>query len=66
MSYKDSRDDELANLQRENALMTTAWYSLNSRLQLNNVELQRGMQEPRSWIKKQRQVVNNATVRLRT
>ena len=44
--------------------MASAWYDLNSRLQLNNVDLQRRREEPRSWIKKQRQIVDNATVRI--
>ena len=30
----------IKNLQRENALITTAWYDLNSRLQSNHVVLQ--------------------------
>ncbi|KAI9788791.1 MAG: hypothetical protein M1816_006572 [Peltula sp. TS41687] len=60
------RDDEeeepvITNLRRENRLMASAWYDLNSRLQLNNVDLQRRREEPRSWIKKQRQIVNDAT-----
>lgn len=33
--------------------MATAWYDLSSRLQQNNVDLQRRA-EPRSWLNKQR------------
>ncbi|KAI9834497.1 MAG: hypothetical protein M1826_002651 [Phylliscum demangeonii] len=57
------REAELANVLRENACMATAWYNLNRCLQMNNVELQRrAADEPRSWIKKQRLQVKDATV----
>ncbi|OQN98690.1 hypothetical protein B0A48_15356 [Cryoendolithus antarcticus] len=48
---------ELASLQRENRLMTSAWHDLSSRLQSNGVSLARRRQEPRSWIGKQRALV---------
>lgn len=50
---KTSQAQEIENLSRENALMATAWYELSSRLQQNNVDLQRRA-EPRSWLNKQR------------
>ncbi|KAK6411744.1 hypothetical protein LTR95_018055, partial [Oleoguttula sp. CCFEE 5521] len=48
---------ELASLQRENRLMTSAWHDLSSRLQSNGVSLARRRQEPKSWIGKQRALV---------
>jgi protein HOOK3 len=48
---------DLAALQRENHLMTTAWYDLSQRLQNNGVSLGRRRQEPKSWIGKQRALV---------
>jgi hypothetical protein len=48
----------IRNLQRENAMITTAWYDLTSRLQSNHVVLQRRHDAPRSWLNKQRQMVN--------
>jgi protein HOOK3 len=48
----------IKNLQRENAMITTAWYDLTSRLQSNHVVLQRRHDAPRSWLNKQRQMVN--------
>ena len=48
---------DVAALQRENHLMTTAWYDLSSRLQNNGVSLGRRRQEPRSCIGKQRALV---------
>ena len=47
----------IKNLQRENALMATAWYDLTSRLQSNHVVMQR-RDPPKSWLNKQRQMVN--------
>ena len=47
----------IKNLQRENALMATAWYDLTSRLQSNHVVLQRRQDAPRSWLNRQRQLV---------
>ena len=48
---------DIATLQRENHLMTTAWYDLSTRLQNNGVSLGRRRQEPKSWIGKQRALV---------
>ncbi|KAF8468402.1 hypothetical protein BDZ91DRAFT_109337 [Kalaharituber pfeilii] len=50
---KRKRQEELELLQRENKLMTSAWYDLSSRLQTNTVVLLR-RSEPRSWLNKQR------------
>lgn len=47
----------IKNLQRENAMISTAWYDLTSRLQSNHVVLQR-KDQPKSWLNKQRQLVN--------
>ena len=48
---------DMATLQRENHLMTTAWYDLSTRLQNNGVSLGRRRQDPKSWIGKQRALV---------
>lgn len=45
---------ELANLQRENRLITTAWYDLTTRLQSNTVVLQRRSEPPKGWLGRQR------------
>ncbi|KAH6688405.1 hypothetical protein F5X68DRAFT_79804 [Plectosphaerella plurivora] len=58
LAEKTHLETKLRNLQRENALMSTAWYDLTSRLQSNHVVLQRRSEAPRSWIGKQRQMVN--------
>lgn len=50
----------IKNLQRENAMISTAWYDLTSRLQSNHVVLQR-KDQPKSWLNKQRQMVNGKT-----
>ncbi|KAL2753661.1 hypothetical protein ACRALDRAFT_2080230, partial [Sodiomyces alcalophilus JCM 7366] len=57
-AQKAQSDQIIKNLQRENALITTAWYDLTSRLQSNHVVLQRRNDVPRSWLNKQRQMVN--------
>ena len=44
-------------LQRENKLMTSAWYDLSSRLQTNTVVLLR-RSEPQSWLNKQRNAIH--------
>lgn len=54
--------DELENLKRENALMTSAWYDLSSRLQMNTMALQRRNEQPKSWLGKQRVLVNRSQV----
>jgi len=50
-------EKNLAALKRENALMTSAWYDLTSRLQSNNVSVGRRREDPKSWLGKQRQLV---------
>ncbi|MCJ1368402.1 hypothetical protein MMC16_007544 [Acarospora aff. strigata] len=59
------KSQELHNLHRENKLMTTAWYDLTNRLQMNNVGLQRRSEvPPRSFLKKQRYQLNQISVRM--
>ncbi|XXG97839.1 hypothetical protein Hte_004153 [Hypoxylon texense] len=57
-AQKAQTDQVIKNLQRENAMIATAWYDLNSRLQSNHVVLQRRHDVPKSWLNKQRQMVN--------
>ncbi|KAI1403343.1 hypothetical protein F4819DRAFT_451681 [Hypoxylon fuscum] len=57
-AQKAQTDQVIKNLQRENAMIATAWYELNSRLQSNHVVLQRRNDVPKSWLNKQRQMVN--------
>ncbi|KAJ3498592.1 hypothetical protein NLG97_g1008 [Lecanicillium saksenae] len=57
-AQKNAADQMIKNLQRENALIATAWYDLTSRLQSNHVVLQRRHDAPKSWLNKQRQMVN--------
>ncbi|KAI0016656.1 hypothetical protein F4780DRAFT_758569 [Xylariomycetidae sp. FL0641] len=57
-AQKAQADQVIKNLQRENALIATAWYDLSSRLQSNHVVLQRRNDVPRSWLNKQRHLVN--------
>ncbi|KAI9889086.1 MAG: hypothetical protein M1814_005810 [Vezdaea aestivalis] len=52
------QDERYANLLRENALLTTAWYDVTSRLQLKDVVLHRRNEAPRSFLNKQRQALN--------
>ncbi|KAH9907788.1 hypothetical protein F4778DRAFT_447121 [Xylariomycetidae sp. FL2044] len=56
--YKQLQQDIIKNLQRENAMIATAWYDLTSRLQSNHVVLQRRQDVPKSWLNKQRHMVN--------
>lgn len=58
LSSQTATDQIIKGLQRENALIATAWYDLTSRLQSNHVVLQRRHDAPRSWLNKQRQMVN--------
>ncbi|KAI9880472.1 MAG: hypothetical protein M1830_002824 [Pleopsidium flavum] len=62
---KIDQQEELQNLQRETKLMATAWYDLTSRLQMNNVVLQRRNDTPRSFLNKQRHLLNQTSVRTR-
>ncbi|KAI3327744.1 hypothetical protein HD806DRAFT_519734 [Xylariaceae sp. AK1471] len=57
-AQKAQTDQVIKNLQRENALISTAWYDLSSRLQSNHFVLQRRNEVPKSWLNKQRQMVN--------
>ncbi|KAI8668972.1 hypothetical protein NCS57_00710500 [Fusarium keratoplasticum] len=57
-AQKAASDQIIRNLERENALIATAWYDITSRLQSNHVVLQRRNDAPRSWLNKQRQMVN--------
>lgn len=56
-AQKAQTDQIIKNLQRENAMITTAWYDLSSRLQSNHFVLQRRNEAPKSWLGKQRQIV---------
>ncbi len=51
-------DQIIKNLQHENTMIATAWYDLSSRLQSNHFVLQRRHEMPKSWLNKQRQLVN--------
>lgn len=48
---------DFAALQRENKLMTSAWFDLSSRLQSNTVMVGRRKETPKSFLGKQRAVV---------
>ncbi|KAI9647522.1 hypothetical protein NHQ30_003907 [Ciborinia camelliae] len=58
-AQKAANDVLVKNLTRENTLIATAWYDLTSRLQSNHVVLQRRQDAPKSWLNKQRQLVNS-------
>ena len=60
---KGSKRQELVNLARENALMATAWYDMTSRLQQSSVVLQRRSEAPRSWLNRQRMLLDASPVR---
>ncbi|KAK0708967.1 hypothetical protein B0T26DRAFT_784484 [Lasiosphaeria miniovina] len=55
---KAKNEQTIKTLLRENAMISTAWYDLTGRLQTNNVVLQRRHDAPKSWLNKQRQLVN--------
>ncbi|KAI0392561.1 hypothetical protein F5Y17DRAFT_459779 [Xylariaceae sp. FL0594] len=57
-AQKAQTDQIIKNLQRENTSITTAWYDLVSRLQSTHVVLQRRNETAKSWVGKQRQIVN--------
>ncbi|KAI0541348.1 hypothetical protein GGR58DRAFT_17060 [Xylaria digitata] len=57
-AQKAQTDQIIKNLQRENTMIATAWYDLSSRLQSNHFVLQRRNEMPKSWLNKQRQLVN--------
>ncbi|KAF7960006.1 hypothetical protein EAE96_001607 [Botrytis aclada] len=58
-AQKAANDVLVKNLTRENTLIATAWYDLTNRLQSNHVVLQRRQDAPKSWLNKQRQLVNS-------
>ncbi|TVY44605.1 Protein Hook-like protein [Lachnellula subtilissima] len=58
-AQKAANESMIKNLTRENALIASAWYDLSSRLQSNHVVLQRRQDAPKSWLNKQRQMVNS-------
>ncbi|RAL61573.1 hypothetical protein DID88_009612 [Monilinia fructigena] len=62
-AQKAANDALVKNLIRENTLIATAWYDLTSRLQSNHVVLQRRQDAPKSWLNKQRQLVNSGPKR---
>jgi protein HOOK3 len=53
---------EVENLRRENALILSAWYDQNTRLQSNTVILQRRSEAPKGWLGKQRTAVGGTNV----
>ncbi|KAK1772925.1 hypothetical protein QBC33DRAFT_33906 [Phialemonium atrogriseum] len=57
-AQKAQYESTIKDLKRENAMITTAWYDLTSRLQSNHVVLQRRHDVPKSWLNRQRQMVN--------
>lgn len=57
-AHKLAQIPVIKNYERENALMATAWYDLTTRLQSNHVVVQRRNEAPKSWLHKQRQMVN--------
>ncbi|KAI0101916.1 hypothetical protein GGR51DRAFT_528917 [Nemania sp. FL0031] len=57
-AQKAQTDQIIKNLERENATIASAWYDLSSRLQSNHIVLQRRTEAPKSWLNKQRQLIN--------
>ncbi|RDL38415.1 uncharacterized protein BP5553_02755 [Venustampulla echinocandica] len=57
-AQKAANEATIKNLTRENALIASAWYDITGRLQSNHVVLQRRQDAPKSWLNKQRQMVN--------
>ena len=53
-----SQAQYIANLERENRLMASAYHTLAGRLQMTNVVLQRRNETPHSWLNKQRRLVD--------
>lgn len=57
---------EQKNLERELALVASAWYSLTGRLQMSHVSVKqlqrRRSASPRSWLSKQRKLMSQSTV----
>lgn len=62
-SYLQKRkQEELVILERENTLISTAWYDQASRLQMNSVVLKRRSDAPSSWLNKQRNAISSSNV----
>ncbi|KAL7275336.1 hypothetical protein RUND412_001738 [Rhizina undulata] len=59
---KRKKQEELAMLERENALIASAWYDQSSRLQMNSVVLLRRSDAPASWLNKQRSAIHSSAV----
>jgi len=57
-SGKAESEQAIKALRSENGRVATAWYDLSSRLQSNLVVIQRRSDMPKSWLNKQRQLVN--------
>lgn len=53
-----SQERLIENLKREQRLMASAYHDLAGRLQMNSVVLQRRDEAPRSWLNKQRKLVD--------
>lgn len=49
-------------MQRELALMTSAWYDVTSRMQSDAVVVQRRGDTPRSFLNKQRKLLSNPSM----
>ena len=47
----------IQNLERELKLIASAYYDLGSRMQMNNVTLQRRAEAPKSWLGRQRKAM---------
>ncbi|KAI0974723.1 hypothetical protein F4678DRAFT_420609 [Xylaria arbuscula] len=57
-AQKAEQDQAYKILQRECTMVASAWYDLSSRLQSNHFTLQRRNEVPKSWVNKQRHLVN--------
>ncbi|KAI1196542.1 hypothetical protein F5X97DRAFT_334565 [Nemania serpens] len=57
-AQKAQADQIIKNLEHENSRIASAWYDLSNRLQSNHFVLQRRNEAPKSWLNRQRQIVN--------
>ncbi|KAI1160037.1 hypothetical protein F5B18DRAFT_634237 [Nemania serpens] len=57
-AQKAQSDQIIKNLEHENSRIASAWYDLSSRLQSNHFVLQRRNEAPKSWLNRQRHMVN--------
>ncbi|KAI1118108.1 hypothetical protein F5Y14DRAFT_438917 [Nemania sp. NC0429] len=57
-AQKAQADQTIKNLEHENSRIASAWYDLSSRLQSNHFVLQRRNEAPKSWLNRQRHIVN--------